>query len=49
MITNGDHIRSMTDEQLAEYMAGFDEGSEPWDVAIREWLAWLKSEYKEAI
>lgn len=47
-VTNGDRLRSMTDEELAEFIAHYDSytalGEE---LAKVRWLDWLKAEYKE--
>ncbi|MBR5878417.1 MAG: hypothetical protein IKY91_02610 [Akkermansia sp.] len=43
--TNADHIRSMTDEELAEWMAecnAYGEGA-----IASQWMPWLKQPYKE--
>ena len=46
-ITNADHVRSMTDDELAEWywwMLHYVQGYTDSRVALREWL---KEEYKE--
>lgn len=43
--TNADHIRSMPDEELAEWMAecnAYGEGA-----IASQWMPWLKQPYKE--
>ena len=43
--TNADHIRSMTDEELAVWMAecnAYGEGA-----IASQWMPWLKQPYKE--
>lgn len=50
-ITNADRIRSMSDEELAEYIAGIiddaNSGSVIYSDRTEEWLEWLKQPAKE--
>lgn len=43
--TNADHIRSMTDEELAEWLFKFFWGRK--SVALLDMAGWLKQHYKE--
>ena len=47
-VTNADRIRSMTDEELAEYLDGVCH--DLWQMFVRDpkkmWLEWLKEEVK---
>lgn len=55
--TNADRIRSMTDEELAEFMKPWDSGCprwkenplpcSDWDNCGECWLKWLKEEVKD--
>ena len=42
VITNGDIIRKMSDEELAEYFSNISHKKQ-----LNEWLEWLKEEYIE--
>lgn len=44
-MTNADHIRSMTDEELAEWLFKFFWGRK--SVALLDMAGWLKQSYKE--
>ena len=44
--TNADHIRAMTDEELAAYLSG-DEAYERTHWTMIHWLDWLKQEAGE--
>ena len=43
--TNADHIRSMTDEELAEWMSECNAYGER--AIASQWMPWLKQPYKE--
>lgn len=46
--TNADRIRSMTDEELAEWLKNIDTAYEPETiVSQRGWIDWLKQEVEE--
>lgn len=46
--TNADHIRSMTDEQLGEFLGDWASESKAWKCdGLGECLAWLKQPHKE--
>lgn len=45
IVTNADHIRTMTDEELAEYFA--DMAHEDIHDDPGAWLAWLQKPHKE--
>ena len=55
--TNGDRIRAMSDEELAEFMRPWDSGCprwkenplpcSDWDNCGECWLKWLKEEVRE--
>ena len=43
--TNADHIRSMTDEELADFLIGVAQrGGVPCGEKLLRWLDWLKQE-----
>ena len=47
--TNADKIRSMTDEELAEWIVRRTEGYgfDGYDASVKAWLKWLREEVKE--
>ena len=44
--TNADHIRAMTDEELAEWIVHKTEGNgfDGYEESVKAWLDWLKQE-----
>ena len=45
--TNADRIRSMSDEELAEYISELVRNAHEYLTGEGDWLQWLKSEAKE--
>jgi hypothetical protein len=43
-VTNADRIRSMTDEELADYLRYYSDSYARYDM---DWLDWLKQEAKD--
>ena len=50
--TNADRVRSMTDEEIAEFIGGMDDGCPPRPLCqgndcVKCWFTWLQEEVKE--
>ena len=47
IVTNADHIRAMSDEELAEFLERFGTFNRPCSLNAGEALKWLQSEAEE--
>ena len=45
--TNGDHIRAMSDEELAKFLSKFVQERTTDSTYMQTWLDWLQQPYKE--